>query len=417
MRRIPMGRAGRLPVDPAVARALTAMGVSRRRFLHGLGAGGALAGGGMLLSACGISGEAEGGGGTSAGGQASPEGTGLTGELNISNWPLYIDVSEDDENDRPTLTQYTEEFGVPVNYVEDINSNEEFFAQIREQLDAGESIGRDIIVLTDWMAGRLLGFGWLSELNTENIPNASNLIPRLQEVSFDPERAYSLPWQSGFTGIGYNRAAAGRDLTSVNDLFSDEFSGRVTFLAEMRDTMSLLMASMDIDPLNHEFSEFERAIERLQQAVDSGQVRQFTGNDYTTDLAAGNIAAAIAYSGDVIQLQFEDPEIQFVVPDEGALLFSDNMLVPANAENQAAAEAFMNFVYQPDIAAQIAAYVNYITPVDGAQDALAAIDEELAESELIFPNEETLARTFDFKQLDEEEEQEYQNLFQGVIGA
>jgi spermidine/putrescine transport system substrate-binding protein len=376
--------------------------------------GGMVLGSGTLLSACGISGSGAGGGTASeaAGGGGSES----AGELNIANWPLYIDVGED-ENERPSLNQFTEQTGITVNYYEDINSNEEYFAQIREQLDAGQSIGRDIIVLTDWMAGRLLGLGWLSELNTDEIPNAANLIDRLADVAFDPERAYSLPWQSGLTGIGYNREAAGRELTSVNDLFAEDLAGRVTFLAEMRDTMGLIMASMDIDPLNHEFSDYERAIERLQQAVDAGQIRQFPGNDYVADLAAGNAVAAIGWSGDVLQLQFDDPALEFAVPAEGALLWSDNMLVPANAENQPAAEQFMNFVYDPAVAAQIAAYVNYITPVEGAQEAMAEIDEELAESELIFPTSETLDRTFDFKQLDEEEEEEYQNLFQGVIGA
>jgi spermidine/putrescine transport system substrate-binding protein len=412
-RNVPLRRR-RPPLDPQVARTLAALGLTRRGFLRNVGTGGVLLGGGTLLSACGISGgsdsqESEG---------ASAGGTELGGELNFSNWPLYIDTSEEDETDHPSLTQFTEETGVTVNYFEDINSNEEYFAQIREQLDAGEDIGRDLIVLTDWMAGRLVSFGWLSELNVENIPNAGNLVPRLQEVAFDPDRSYSLPWQSGLTGIGVNPAALGREVTSINDLLdAEDLNGRVTFLTEMRDTMGLVMSAMDIDPLNHEFSDYERAIERLQQAVDRGQIRQFTGNEYATDLAAGNIAACIAWSGDVLQLQFDDPDIQFVVPDEGATLWSDNMLIPANAANQPAAEALMNFVYQPEVAAQIAAWVNYITPVDGAQEAMAEIDEELAESELIFPSEETFDQTFEFKQLDEDEETEYQNLFQSVIGA
>lgn len=414
-------RRGRRPADPQLAQVLAAMGMSRRRFLRTVGAGGVVLGGGTLLSACGIDeGETAGGQSTAGEGAAGDPEAGRT--LTIANWPLYIDSSAEDEEDEaasdyPTLEQFTEETGIEVNYLVEINSNEEYFAQIREQLDAGQDIARDIIILTDWMAGRLIGLGWLSEINLDNIPNAANLNERLQDVAFDPERAYSLPWQSGLTGIGYNPEALGRELTSINDLFAEDLAGRVTFLSEMRDTMGLVMASMGSDPLNHEFSEYERAIERLQGAVDSGQIRQFTGNEYAEDLATGNLAAAIAWSGDVIQLQFDNPDLQFVVPAEGSLLWSDNMLVPANAAHQAEAEEFMNFVYQPEIAAQIAAYVNFITPVSGAQEAMEEIDPELASDELIFPSEETLANTFDFKQLSEDEEREYQDLFQGVIGA
>jgi len=404
-------------MDPRLARTLAAAGLTRRGFLRSMGAGGVMLGGATALSACGgISGSDEAASETTAGEPSEAGGSG-SGSLSISTWIGYIDVSEEDENERPSLTQFTEETGVAVEYVEDVNSNEEYFATVREQLDAGEPIGRDIIVLTDWMAGRFLDSGWLAELNRDNIPNSANLNERLADVAFDPERAYSLPYQSGLTGIGYNREAVGRDLTSVNDLFAEDLAGQVTFLAEMRDTMGLIMASMDIDPLNHEFSDYERAIERLQQAVDAGQIRQFPGNDYVSDLAAGNAKAAIGWSGDVFQLQYDIPEMQFVVPDEGSLLWSDNMLVPANAANQSAAEQFMDFVYRPEIAAQIAAYVNYITPVQGAQEAMAELDAELAESEFIFPTSETLSNTFDFKPLDEDEEAEYQNLFQGVIGA
>jgi spermidine/putrescine transport system substrate-binding protein len=191
----------------------------------------------------------------------------------------------------------------------------------------------------------------------------------------------------------------------------------VTFLTEMRDTMGLVMASMGIDPANHDFSEYEQAIERMQAAADAGQIRAFTGNEYVSDLAAGNIAAALAWSGDIIQLQFDNPDLQFVIPTEGATLWSDNMLIPAGARNKRNAEAFMDFVYRPEIAAQIAAWVNFISPVEGAQEAMEEIDPELAEDELIFPTAQTLENTFEFKVLDEEEEQQYQELFQAVIGA
>src|SRR3712207_1437713 len=167
----------------------------------------------------------------------------------------------------------------------------------------------------------------------------------------------------------------------------------------MRDTMGLIMRSMGLDPLNHEFSEYEQAIAKLQKAVDDGQVRAFTGNDYIADIAAGNIGAAIAWSGDIIQAQFENPDIEWVLPKEGAFIWSDNMLIPGQAQNVANAHAFMNYVYDPAVAAQIAAWVNYITPVDGVKEEIAKIDDSLVDNELIFPTEKTLSQTFEFKDL------------------
>lgn len=397
-------------LDPEIAAVLRGAGVTRRTFLRTMGVGGAALG----LAACGIQGQAaDQGGQAGAAPEPRPEQT-VGGELNVSNWTLYIDQKG---QRRPTLQDFRRDSGVTVNYFEDINSNDEYFAKIRNQLAAGQPTGRDLMVLTDWMAGRLVTFGWLEQLDAEQIPNMANLRDDLRSPSFDAERQYSLPWQSGITGIGYNPELTGGEITSVNDLFNPDLAGQVTFLTEMRDTMGLVMAAMGADPLNHEFSDYEAAIEQISDAVSNGQVRAFTGNDYAADLAAGNIGAAIAWSGDVIQSQFENPDIRWVIPDEGGMLWSDNMLIPAGAENYANAHAFMNFVYEPQVAAQIAAWVNYITPVDGAREAMAELDESLVDNELIFPSEQTLSNTFDFKQLSEEEETEYQELFQQVIGA
>lgn len=405
----------RRPLDPEIARTLHAAGFSRRRLLRGAALGGGALLGSTLLSACGI-----GGGDTpaasSSAGPASEGGGGGSSNLVVANWPLYIDVG-DDEVTSATLEQFMADTGITVEYLEEVNSNDEWFARFRTQLDAGDDIGRDITVLTDWMAGRMIGLGWTEEIDAGNVPNKDNILAALADVAFDPGRARSLTWQSGLTGIGYNPELTGRELETVEDLFDPEFAGRVTFLSEMRDTMGLVMSSMGSNPTEHEFSDYEAAIERLQEAVDSGQVRAFTGNEYANDLAAGNIAACTGWSGDIIQLQFDNPDLRFVIPREGGVLWSDNMLIPANAANKANAEAFMDFVYQPEVAAQIAAWVNYICPVQGAQEALAEIDPELAEDPLIFPSEETLANTFEFKVLEEEEEAEYQRLFQAVIGA
>jgi spermidine/putrescine transport system substrate-binding protein len=402
----------RRPIDPDVARVLQASGISRRRFLRGTLLGGGVVLGGSLLAACGI-GDGE---SPQAGGDGNDNGNGGSNRLVVANWPLYIDV-EDDEETSATLDQFREETGIDLEYLEEVNSNDEWFARFRTQLDGGQDIGRDITVLTDWMAARMIDFGWVEEIDESNVPNKSNILPALADVAFDPGRSRSLTWQSGLTGIGYNPELTGRPLESVEDLFDEEFAGRVTFLSEMRDTMGLVLASMDVDPADHTFSEYEAAIEKLRDASDSGQIRAFTGNEYANDLAAGNIAACTGWSGDIIQLQFDNPDLEFVIPREGGVLWSDNMLIPTNAANKANAEAFMDFVYRPEVAAQIAAWVNFISPVEGAQEAMEDIDPELAEDQLIFPDEETLSNTFEFKVLDEEEEAEYQRLFQSVIGA
>lgn len=381
--------------------------LSRRSVLRGAGASGAAA----FLAACGTEGT------NSAG--AAPEVEDVSGAeavVDFSNWPLYLDTADD--GSYPTLAAFEEESGITVNYTEDVNDNTSYFAKIQPQLAAGQAIGRDIIVLTDWMASRMIQLGWVQELDKATISNAENLTEALQNAPFDAERAYTLPWQSGLTGIGYNIAVTGKEIRTVDQLLTDpDLKGRVTLLSEMRDTMGLVLLAMGKDSSDFTDDDFGAAIAMLQQAVDSGQIRQFTGNEYAPDLANGNIAACEAWSGDVIQLQFEDPDIRFVLPDSGGNIWSDNMMVPILASHKANAEALMNHYYQPEVAAELAAWVNYICPVAGAQEAMAEIDEELAGNSLIFPDEATLAMTHSFMELTEAQEQEYNSAFERVIGA
>jgi spermidine/putrescine transport system substrate-binding protein len=400
----------RVPLEPEVARLLTSGTISRRSLIRGAAAGGGLLLGSSLLAACGIR------GGTDPASTGGPGGNGGSDRLVFANWPYYLDF-DDDASTSETLQQFRDEFGIEVEYLEEINSNDEWFARFRNQLAGGQDIGRDITTLTDWMAARMIGLGWIDEIDADNVPNRANLLPALQQVAFDPGRRYSLTWQSGFTGIGYNPRLTGRPLTSINDLFDEEFRGRVTFLAEMRDTTGLVMAGMGVDPGSHDFSDYEAAIAKLQAATDDGQIRRWPGNDYTSDLASGDVVACVAWSGDIIQLQLDDPDLEFVIPSDGGYLWSDNMMIPKNAANKANAERMMDFVYRPEVAAQIAAYVNYITPVVGAREAIEEIDPELAEDELIFPSAETLANTFEYLTLDEDEESARQELFQSLIGA
>jgi spermidine/putrescine transport system substrate-binding protein len=364
-----------------------------------------------LLTACGgdgIEGEGQATGATT---QVSRE---LKDTLTISNWPLYIDIDEDTK-ERPTLQQFTQETGVEVRYIEDVNDNDEWFGKNRAALAGGNAIDRDLTVLTDWMAGRMVRLNYVQELDKSAIPNASNLVDSLTSPSFDPSRDYSMPWQSGLTGIGYDPEKAG-EITSIGQLLDDsKLKGKVTFLTEMPDTMGLVMQLDGADPSSVEEAAFQKAIDRLQTAVDSGQIRQFTGNDYSGMLAKGDIWACAAWSGDMVQLQLDNPNLRFVIPDEGGMIWTDNMLIPTGGD-VFTASTFMNFVYDPKVAAQIAAYVNYICPVKGAKEEAAKLDAELAENPLIFPDDETLSQVkiFDAEAADNED---LKSKFQAVVGA
>jgi len=381
--------------------------LNRRSFLRALGVGGALLAAGPLLAACGTKGTNSSASGSSGGGKT----------VNWSNWPLYLDASDSNPDEHPTLTAFQKKSALEVNYTEDVNDNDEFFGKIAPQLKAGQSTGRDVIVLTDWMAARMIRLGYVQELDKANIPNAKNLKSDYQDVPFDKGRKYSLPWQSGMTGIGYNPDKLGREITKLDDLFKPDLKGRITMLTEMRDTMGLILLSMDVDPVDHTLDDYKAAIAKLQKVVDQGYVRQFTGNEYAADLAAGNIGAAIAWSGDVVQLQADDPKMQLVLPSDGAMLWSDNLMIPVKAANKAGAEKLIDYYYDPKVAAEVEAYVNYVCPVEGAADAAKDIDPDLASNQLIFPGPDTLKKLHAFKNLDEAEEKTYQDMFQKVIGA
>jgi spermidine/putrescine transport system substrate-binding protein len=389
---------------------------TRRQVLGRAAAGGMGLSLAALLAACG---GATGGGEepatTEAAGAATSAPKELADQITWANWQLYIDVDETG-NKRPTLEAFTKETGVEVEYIEEINDNEEYFGRIQAPLSQGQSIDRDIIVLTDWMAGRLLELGWLERLDKNAIPNASNLLPSYANVSWDPERESSLPWQGGMTGIGYDRRRVGFEITSLDQLLDEpSLHGRVTLLTEMGDTVPLVMLSQGNDPSEATPETFDQAIQRIRAAVDSGQVRQFTGNEYTGMLARGDVWAAMAWSGDVIQLQFENDALEFVIPESGGGLFSDNMLIPTGGDVYTAS-TFMNYVYDPEVAAQIAAWVNYISPVVGAQEAMRDIDPELAENALIFPNEEMLANVHDTPP-EFSNNEEFKEQFQALLGG
>ena len=341
----------------------------------------------------------------------------LADTLRFSNWPLYIDV--DPKTKSPgTLATFTKKTGVKVDYVEDINSNSEYFGKIQGPLSRGQGIDRDIIVLTDnsRYPGLMVDEGWVEKLDKSAIPNIGNLVDALQKPSFDPDRTYSLPWQSGMTGIAYNAKLTSTPITSIDQLLEDpKLKGKITLLTEMADTLGVVMKANGDDPAVVTDETFKSAIDRVKAAVDSGQVRQFTGNDYSGPLSKGDLIAALSWSGDVVQLQADNSNLKWGIPKDGGMIWTDNMLIPTDGD-VFTASTYMNFVYDPKIAAQIAAYVNYVTPVKGAKEELAKTDPETAANPLIFPDDATLAQVsgFDAKALNN---QDYIEQWQTLLGA
>jgi spermidine/putrescine transport system substrate-binding protein len=352
-----------------------------------------------LLAACGGDDEASTGGGDS-------------NALWFENWPGYIDEE--------TVDLFTEASGLDFRYTEGFNDNNEYFAKVQADLAAGNSIGPDIIAPSNWMVARLINLGWVQELPFDDIPNAANLVPELQKPGWDPDGSYSLPYQSGMTGVAYNIAETGRELTSMGDLFAPEFKGRVGMLLEMRDTVGLTMLFTGNDPAAATMDSAAEAFDLIDEAASSGQIRAFTGNDYMDDLATGNFAACVGWSGDISQLALDNPDLRFVIPEAGGMQWSDAMVIPSGAENAANAAQWMNYIYDPENAARITTFIGYNSPVDGVQDVLAAGDETqqaLAESPLLFPDDATLARLNVFANLDDETEAAFDERFAEITGA
>jgi spermidine/putrescine transport system substrate-binding protein len=396
-----------LPQDPLV-RSLIAQArraqFSRRSLLAGAGVGASA----LALAAC-----------SPGGAQAKPtpaaDDSANDKTLNWANWAAYID--EDDSGAYPTLVRFTEETGIEVNYEVAVDDNNTYYGKVKDQLALGQDIGADTVCLTDWMIGRWIRLGYAQQLDHANIPNLANLAPALEDPDFDPGREFSVPWQGGFAGICWNKEAIPGGLASVADLWNPEFKGRIGVLSEMRDTIGLLMLQNGVD-ISGEWGdeEFTAANDVLREQVESGQVRNIKGNSYLEDLKSGDTLAAICWSGDITVINAEaGDQWEFAIPDAGATLWNDNFLVPVGSTRKTNAETLINYYYEPEVAAEVAAWVNYITPVVGAKEAAMAIDPELAENQLIFPDEETLSRAHIFRTLTGPEEQRYQAEFQSIL--
>lgn len=335
-------------------------------------------------------------------------------QLVVSNWPLYIDTPT--KGQRSTLQDFERRYGINVTYNEDINDNNVFFAKIKDQLGSGQPIGRDIIVLTNWMAARVVNLGWIQPLDPTKVPNLhKNLLPSLK-VDWDPNRMYSAPWQSGLTGIAYNKKVLPGGVKSVKELLTrSDLNGRISVLSEMPDTMGLVLLAVGANPAKFTQAEWEQAIELITKARSDGQIRAFTGNEYINDLSAGNYAASLAWSGDIAASG--DPNLVFVTPEEGLMIWADNMLVPNHSQHELNAEKWINYYYDPEIAARVSQSTLYICPVAGTQQVMEKLDPSLAHNPLIFPSEEMLKQTHAFMPLAEYQQRDYEGAFGNVMGS
>jgi spermidine/putrescine transport system substrate-binding protein len=402
--------------DPILGRRIT-----RRTMLQGT----ALAGAGAFLAACGTSGQSS--APTSAPSAAPSDGAPsemptASDVLNFANWPLYIDQDEGNPPKSPTLEQFTAKYGTKVNYVEAVNDNDSFFGTIQPPLQAGQDTGWDLIVLTDWMAARLIRLGWVETIDTANTPNfVANLQDVYKGVAWDPDTNLRAPWQSGMTGLGFDEATTGA-LTSLNAFWTDDprWKGKVWFLTEMRDTVGISLLRLGYAPEGFTRAQADEAFAAIQTAVDDGIVRSFLGNDFKEGLVKGDLVLGTAWSGDIIQAALEKETLRFVIPDEGGTLWTDNMQIPKGAAHKYTAELMIDWVYDPAIAAQMAAWIQYVSPVKGAKEALAANPDpevaSLADNPLMFPDEGTQGKLHIFMGLTEEEEAYMNDEFSKVTG-
>ncbi|KOU29385.1 polyamine ABC transporter substrate-binding protein [Streptomyces sp. WM6373] len=339
----------------------------------------------------------------------------------FSNWPLYIDTDEEDEESRPTLEAFSERTGIEVRYSEEINDNDEFFGKVSPALMNRQETGHDLVVVSDWMAARFVHLGWAQKMDRSAQPNVTrHLDPQLRSPAFDEGRLHTVPWQSGITGIAYNRKALGREIKSVQDLWHPDLAGKVTLFSGLDESFGLLMQGNGVDVTRWTESDFHRMCDQVESLVKKRHIRRFTGNDYTSDLSKGDVLACQAYSGDAIQLQADNPDIEFVVPEEGGELWAESLLVPNLARHKANAEVLVDHYYDPQVAAQLAASVNYVCPVPAAREVLAGSDDketaELAENPLVFPDDDMRRRLAVARDISSAERRSLARRWNAIVG-
>ncbi|CAN2240767.1 ABC transporter substrate-binding protein [Candidatus Planktophila dulcis] len=379
------------------ARSILQSKVSRRTVLAGAGA---VAGAGALAS-CGFGG-----------------GSDSSNAVRWGNWPLYLDV-DDSGKKYPTLEAFTKETGIDVKYFEDYNDNDEFFGKVQAQLKLGKDIGYDLVCPTDWMSARWIRLGYTQKFDAANIPNASNILDTLASPSFDPKRESSLTWQGIMGGFGWNTAKNPKGIRTLEDLFSPGNKGKIVVLSEMRDTVGIILRSQGVSLATVTEDQFMNAVDFLAKKIADGWIRGVKGNEYAEDLTSGDATAVIGWSGDMFILKSENEgKFDFAIPESGGTISGDNMMIPSTvtAEAKANTEKLINYYYEPSVAAEVAAYVNYVCPVKGAQAEMEKIDPDLAKSEFIFPSAKTMANLSVFRSLTPTEETTWTEAFQKAAG-
>ena len=392
-------------IDPRVLARMA----SRRRFIGGGAAtAAALILGPSFLAAC-SSGEKSGSGGSEAASAPADDGSPASGKLRISNWPLYMADG--------FVAAFQTATGLTVDYKEDFNSNEEWFAKNKEPLSRKQDIGADLVVPTQFMAARLAGLGWLNPISDTRWTNRGNLRTDLMDNKSDPGRKFSAPYMSGMVGLAYNRAATGRDITTIDDMWDPAFKGKVSLFSDTQDGLGMLMMSQNGSPEEPTIESVRKAVDMVKEQKDKGQIRRFTGNDYADDLAAGNTVIAQAYSGDVVQLQADNPDLQFIVPESGSTTFLDTMVIPYTTQNQKAAEEWINYVYDRANYAKLIAFTQYVPVLSDMTAELDKIDPQLGANPLINTSKETLARLKAWAPLTDEQTQEFNKAYADVTGG
>ena len=425
-------------VDPrrrSIEAAFADRPVSRRQILKYAGASFGALGAAQLLAACSSN---DGGGDTSDSSstqvgseewwaQQKPQDT-----LVIANWSLYMDQRKDADGDvvHPTLELFSKETGIEVDYREVIDTLDTFFAKIQPQLQAGQPLGYDVIpgLTNGKYFDAMARLGYLIPIDQSAVPNFSKYAADVyKDPAYDPGNEHSIAFMSGITGIAYDPNLTDGEITSFQDLLDPVFKGKVGMFGDTLDMPNFALVGIGVDPVTSTPSDWQRAADTIAQARDSGIVRQFYGANYINALSRGDVALSMGWSGDVYQQNKSGASegLQFVVPNEGAVIWTDNIVIPQGSENPAGAMEWMNFVYQPEIMAMMSEWITYIPPVPEARDVVlrdaanasgaeAEALHNLANSPLVFPSKTDMAKLKRYRVLTPEEEQQWNSIFQQV---